>query len=194
MVWRQGNVPRSGYRENPLKQGTKQERKINGVLVTAASGVQRQAFVPLIISQYCSLPLHPRGSMFHTHPFYHPLCSPFFPHDRGSLYLLLCSTLSRSSLPSSLIWRLLQPFPSINVFCFILPPHYVSSPHPKLLFHIHFQSRLSPWFLLLSTTLVLSASTGSSDLLPPFILSLLSFYLSFITSLFTTAVLSERLT
>lgn len=88
----------------------------------------------------------------------------------------------------------LQSFPSINVFCFVLPPHYVSSPHLKLLFHIHFQSRLSPSFLLFSTTLVLSASTGSSDLLPPFILSLLSFYLSFITSLFTTAVLSERLT
>lgn len=105
MVWRQGNALCSGYRDSPLKQHTKQESKINGLLVTAASGDQRQAFVPLIISQNCRLPLHSVGSMFHTHPFYHPLwmgSSSFFPHDRGSLCLLKVMFHSLQVLPSLL--------------------------------------------------------------------------------------------
>lgn len=137
----------------------------SGALDTAASVDQMQAFVLLASSQCFSLPLHPIGGKFYTHPLYHALYSPSFPHDRGLWCLLnvLFHSPHIQVLPPLLtsvnIIHFLQPFPSINVFCFVLPPHHltISSPHPQLLFHIHFQSHSSPrashislqhWFFL----------------------------------------------
>lgn len=100
----------SGYRDDPMKQFTKEETKINGA---SASRDQRQAFAPLIISQYCSLPLHPRDSMFHMHP----LCSPFFPHDRGLPCLLNVMFHSLQVLPSLLTQMKTSFNPSPPLMC-----------------------------------------------------------------------------